>query len=163
MTRLLTAVVIAATLGFASCSPKDADIKTAIETKLKAEPQMSGVMVDVKDGVATIAGECKDDACKANCEKDTKEVKGVKTVVNNLTVAAVAAPSTMTAPVTVTQDDPLTKSVMDATKDYPTVTASVNSGVITLSGNIKKNDLPKLMKSLSSLKPKKIDNKLTVN
>jgi osmotically-inducible protein OsmY len=53
--------------------------------------------------------------------------------------------------------------VADATKDFAGVTAAVNDGIVTLTGTIKKADLPKLMQSVSSLKPKKIENKLTVN
>jgi hyperosmotically inducible protein len=161
MTGLLMAVSIAATIGFVSCAPKDADIKTDIETKLKAAPDMSGVTVDVKGGIATIEGECKDDVCRANCEKIAQEVKGVKTVINNLTVTQpTAAP--VTATVVVTADDPLTKSVVEATKGFPGVKAEVKDSIVTLTGEIKKNDLPGLTKALTSLKPKKIENKLTI-
>jgi len=51
---------------------------------------------------------------------------------------------------------------MDATKDFPTVKSSVKDGVITLTGEIKRADLKKLITTLHSLKPKKIDNQLTV-
>jgi hyperosmotically inducible protein len=157
--RLFSAIAISASIFLASCGPKDADIKTAIETKLNSEPGMANVTADVKDGVATITGQCKDDACRANCEKDAREVKGVKSVINNLTVAA--APPPQAAPVTITPDDPLTQSVTDATKDFPGVKADVKDGVITLTGEIDRSQLPKLMKSLSTLKPKKIQNQLT--
>ncbi len=51
---------------------------------------------------------------------------------------------------------------MDATKDHPTVKASVNNGVITLTGEIKRDQLAKLMMTLNTLKPKKIENHLTI-
>ena len=54
-------------------------------------------------------------------------------------------------------------NVTDAIKDHPTVKAEVKDGVITLTGEIKKDALKKLMPLLQSLKPKKVDNKLTVN
>lgn len=158
--KVLMAVAIVTTTGFLSCKPKDADIKANIETKLSAKPDMVNASVDVTDGVATISGECKDDACKAECEGLAKEVKGVKSVVNNLAVAAPPPPPS--APVTVTPDDPLTQAATDAAKDFPGVTTTVQDGVITLTGDIKKSDLQKLMVSLNSLKPKKIENKLTV-
>ena len=158
--KVLMAVAIVTTTGFLSCTPKDADIQANVETKLRAKPDMANASVVVNDGVATIAGECKDDACKADCEKMTQEVKGVKTVVNNLTVTAPPPPAPPT--VMVTPDDPLTNSVADATKDFTTVKAEVKDGIVTLTGEIKKTDLPKLMKALSSLKPKKIENNLTV-
>ena len=76
---------------------------------------------------------------------------------NNISVAP--APQ---APVEVTADDPLRTSVNDAIKDHPGVTASINDGVITLTGEIKKADLPTLMQKLNALKPKKIENQLTI-
>ncbi len=39
ITKTLMAVAIALTLGFVSCKPKDADIKTKVETALKANPE----------------------------------------------------------------------------------------------------------------------------
>jgi len=153
--KLLMVTAIAATAAiFTGCSPKDADIKTAIEEKIKT----TGASADVKDGVATLTGEVKDADAKALAEKEAATVKGVKSVINNITVAAPPpAP-----PVVITADDPLKQSVTDATKDYPTVKAEVKDGVITLTGDIKKDDLKKLMPRLQSLKPKKVDNKLTV-
>ena len=157
--KVLLAVAIVTTTGFLSCKPKDADIKAAVETKLKSKPDMVTATVDVTDGVATISGECKDAECKAECEQLVQEVKGVKSVINNL---AIAAPPPPPAAVTVAPDDALTSGVNDAIKDLGEVKASVNDGVVTLTGNIKKADLPKLMAGLHSLNPKKIDNKLTV-
>ena len=163
LTKLLMAIAIVTTVSFVSCKPKDTDVQTAIETKLKAKPDMGTVTVDVKDGIATINGVCKDEVCKADCEKIAADEKGVKSVVNNLTIASVVPTTpTTTAPVSIAADEPLKKSVTDATKDYPTVNAAVNNGVITLTGEIKKASLPKLMMALNGLNPKKVENKLTV-
>jgi hyperosmotically inducible periplasmic protein len=89
------ATAVACTVAFTSCKPKDGDIKASIEKALLADPSAAGTKVEVKDGVATLSGECKDDACKANCEKIASGVKGVKSVVNNSTVfvAPVIAPA----------------------------------------------------------------------
>lgn len=154
------AVLIAATVSFVSCSPKDSDIKKAVDEKISSTPEMTGAVADVKDGVVTLTGEVKDEACKEMCGKEIAAVKGVKSVVNNTTVAPPPPPPA--APVEISADDPLAKAVTDATKDYPTVKAEVKDGVITLTGDIKKDQLKKLMPLLQSLKPKKVDNKLTV-
>ena len=161
LTKVLLAVSLLVTVGFISCKPKDEAIKTAIEEKLKTTAMMTGATVEVMDGVATIGGECKDNECKAACEKDVAAIKGVKSVINNC-IVALPPPRPSTAPVTITADDSLEKAVTDATKDFPTVTASVNDGVITLTGEIKKDGLKKLMAELQALKPKSVDNKLTV-
>lgn len=157
--KIPLALAVALAIGFTGCKPKDADIKTAIETKMKADPDMARTTVEVKDGVATISGECKDEACKAKCEAAVKDVKGVKSVVNNCTVAP---PPVVFTPPVIAADDPLTKSVTDAIKDLSTVKADVKDGIVTLTGEIKKDALPKLMMALNALKPKKIENKLTV-
>jgi hypothetical protein len=77
--------------------------------------------------------------------------------------AALAAPAPVTpAPVEVAQDTELQAGVRDATKDYPGVKADVNNGEITLTGEIKRAKLADLMMTLNSLKPKKINNQLTI-
>ncbi|RYY49581.1 MAG: BON domain-containing protein [Chitinophagaceae bacterium] len=157
--RLLPALVLVAGLSFTGCKPKDADIKANVEKALKDNPAGTGVMVMVNEGVATLSGEVADPAAQASVASTAQGVKNVKSVVNNTTVAPPPAPA---APVTIAADDPLTKGVADATKDFPTVTATVADGVITLNGEIAKAKLQTLMQSLNSLRPKKIENKLTI-
>ncbi|TCD04669.1 BON domain-containing protein [Pedobacter frigidisoli] len=144
-------MVIAASLFFAGCSPKDADIQSAIQAK-----EAAGITVAVTKGEVTLTGEVVDDAAKVKAEEIAKAEKGAKSVVNNLTVK----PADM--PVVIAEDPILTKNVADATKDFPTVKADVKDGVVTLTGEINKASLITLMQHLSALKPKKIDNKLTV-
>ncbi len=154
--KLIPALVLVAGLSFVGCKPKDADIKTSVENNLKKNADAANVMVMVNEGVATLSGEVKDEATKAAVETTTKDTKGVKSVVNNTTVAMAFTPPVITA------DDPLMSAVKDATKDHPTVTATVADGVVTLTGSIEKSKLQSLMQTLNSLKPKKIDNQLTV-
>ena len=137
-----------------SCKSKtsDADVKTTIDQAIAANANLSGTYVDVKDGVATLTGEVKDDAAKASAETVAKETKGVKSVVNNLTVAPPPAP------VQINADEPLKASVDSTLKAYPSVVATINNGVVTLTGEIKRANLQKLMIALNALKPKSIDN-----
>ena len=137
-----------------SCNskPKDADIKAAVDKSIAAVPYLSGIYTDVKDGVVTLSGQVTGDAEKLGAESAAKSVNGVKSVVNNITVAPPPAP------VQITPDDPLKAAVDNAIRTYPGVKASIQNGVVTLSGEIKKADLQKLMIALNSLKPKSIDN-----
>lgn len=153
--KSLTFVALMSIIAFVGCKPKDADIKAAVEKSIAADPSLAGTTVDVKEGVVTLAGEVKDEASKALAETTAKAVKGVKSITNNLSVPA-------PAPIVIAADEALIKSVKDATKDYPTVMTSIKDGVVSLTGEIKKESLPKLMMALSALKPKKIENKLTV-
>lgn len=155
ITNILFSILFTASIFIMGCGQKDSDIKAAVEEKLKTNTEMAAPMlVSVADGVVTLSGECKDETCKAKCEELAKSAKGVKSVINNAVIAA--------APVEVSTDNALTTGVKDATKDHPTVTATVNDGVVTLTGEIKRDQLPKLMQTLNTLNPKKIENQLTI-
>jgi len=117
ISRLLLLPWAIAIILFSSCGVKDSTISEAITTQAQATPELAAITASVQDGVVTLSGVCKDEAAKIACENAVKNIKGVKLVVNNCTVAPPPAP----APVVITQDDPLTKGVMDATKDFPTV------------------------------------------
>ena len=142
-----------------SCGPKDSKIQTEVETVIRNNPSTNGIAASVQNGVVTLSGECKDEASKSAVESEVAKVKGVKQVVNNCTVTP---PPAQSAPVTIAGDETLINNVKDAIKDYPGVKATVKDGVITLTGNINRPDLQKLMMSLQSLRPKKIDNQLTI-
>jgi len=82
---------------------------------------------------------------------------------NNVDTTSMSTPAPVTpAPVEIAPDTALQAGVRDATKDFPGVKADVNNGEITLTGEIKRSRLPNLMMALNSLKPKKINNQLTI-
>lgn len=151
-TRAFT-VAISLGLVIAACGRKDADVRADAQ---KAVAGMQGVTVDVVNGVATISGQFADDAAKTAGEAAVKSVKGVKSVVDNATVTPPPAP------VVISPDDSLKTSVTAALKDFPTLTADVKDGVVTLTGEVQRSALPKVMQALSALHPKKIENKATV-
>jgi hyperosmotically inducible periplasmic protein len=150
-TRVLLGAVTF-TVAVAACGPKDADIQTAATQALSSVP---GATVTVANGVATISGQVADSAARTSAETAVKGVKGVKSVVDNTTV-------TPPAPVVISADDSLRTNVAAALKDYPTLKADVNGGVVTLTGEVQRSALPKVMQALTALHPKKIDNKATV-
>lgn len=152
--KLLMALAITTAIGFTGCSPKDADIKTAVETKLKSKPDMTSVMADVKDGVATISGECKDATCKADCEKMTQDVKGVKSVINNLSITAPPAPVAPPASLSTSLDGSTQQKVKDGLKDIPGVTVEFSDDKAVLTGEVTKANRMKIMQMLSSAKVK---------
>ena len=157
ITKIFFAIFFSVSVLFLSCKPKDADVQAKITEKFAASPELMGASDTVTDGVATLAGEVKDDAAKTEAETSAKDIKGVQSVVNNLTVIPPPPP-----PVTVNPDSALIQGVTDATKDFPTVKAAVDNGEITLTGSIKRSDLTKLMRTLNTLKPSKINNQLTI-
>ena len=155
----MSMVVISVTI--ISCGVKDETVKASVDTALKANPGLQGITAEVKDGVVTLSGEVETDAAKDAAATAVSGIKGVKNVANNITIAT-PAPAPVTPTVEVTADDPLAKSLVDAIKDNPGVKAEVKDGVVTLTGEIKKTDLPKLLQKINALKPKKVDNQLTI-
>ncbi len=160
MKKLLAIVAIAVfAISFTSCKskPKDEDVKAAVQTALTANPDYNALAVDVKDGVATITGEVKDEAARTGLVAALKDIKGVKDVVNNTTVTPPPPP-----PV-INPDDTLTATIKDALKDHANVTATVASGVVTLTGTVKNNDEKRtVQQKVSALKPKSIVNNVTI-
>ena len=134
-------------LGITSCKKKlkDADIQSAIEKVLTADADMKRTMVTVKDGVVTLSGVCKDEACKTKCEEAVKKIEGVSSIVNNCTVA----PAEVVVPPVA---DALGQAIADAVKDFPGVKTQLTDGVLTLTGEIEKASLQKLMMGLNALK-----------
>jgi len=152
LSKVLMGIAVMATLALVSCKPSDADVKAKIEAAIKADPMMAGAVVDVKDGVATISGEVKDEACKALCEKTLGAIKGVKSLVNNCTVTPPPPPPPASVTATVT-DPKLQDAVKAIIKDIPgvSITGFSDKGVI-LAGDISKANNMKLKQALAAAK-----------
>lgn len=152
------ALALSSGIFMTSCSnqPKDSKIQSDFSDKSKTNPQLTNITASVAEGVLTLNGQCPDETCRSSAEQVAREVKGVKSVVNNISVAPA------TAPVVIADDGTLKASVDAAVKGYNNVTADVQNGEVTLRGNIKRDDLQKLMMDLNALNPKKINNQLTV-
>lgn len=150
VSKLLLAVVVTATLFFVGCKPKDSDIKAKVEKALAANPMMTGATVDVKDGVVTISGVCKDEACRTHCEEAAKGVKGVKSVINNCTIAAAPAPAPES--VTTALDGATQQQVRDGLKDIPGVTVVFTGDKAVLSGEVTAANRVKIMQMLAAAK-----------
>lgn len=132
--RLVSMLALILALGVATTSckkVKDADVQTAVQTALAANPDLADVSVAVLDQVATLTGTVQDDETKALAETTVAAVKNVKSVVNNLEVVPPAPDFTEI-------DAALNAALVDALKDHATVVAEVKEGVVTLTGEIKK-------------------------
>ncbi|MFA6058388.1 MAG: BON domain-containing protein [Taibaiella sp.] len=153
---LAFAIVAGLATGITSCKSQE---KKDAAAKAKIEALVPGVSVEVKDGVATLSGEMDSDAAKAAAADAAKGVEGVKSVVNNTTIHEAAPPP---APVVINPDEALITASMAVLKEYPGVVSAVKDGVITLTGEIKKADWMKLKPALDALRPKKVENKMTI-
>lgn len=90
----------------------------------------------------------------------TYSCKGKNNNQNTGTTTTTTTESPSTAPVVVNEDEELRSGVKDATKDFPGVNATVDNGVITLTGSIERSRYPTLKQSLDALRPKQVVNNL---
>jgi len=158
--RFYVTVFAFACITIISCKGKqtDAEIQTSINDKIASTSGMKGLNASVKDGVVTLSGECGTEECRKDCADAVKNVKGVKSVENNIQVASSASQ----APVEINTDETLRTSVSDVVKNYKGVEADVRDGVVTLRGEIKRDNLQNLIISLNELKPRKVENQLII-
>ncbi len=151
-TKIFLFALIAAIM--ASCTPKDATINKAVQGVI--EKYSTAITATTEKGVVTLSGELAEEINFAELETALKAIKGVKGVVNNLTLKA-------PEPV-ITPDDALTLKINELKSDskYAGITFTVNDGEVTLTGNIVRADLMDLIQKLNELQPKKINNNLTI-
>ena len=97
-------------------------------------------------------------SCKSKTDKDN-QANDTSTMAPS---GDTASSTNMQAPVSVAPYDTLAAGVRDATKDFPGVKADVDNGEITLTGEIKRDQLQRLMMAVSSLHAKKVNNRLTI-
>lgn len=154
----MTAVTLVLALGLSATSCKkvnDADVQKAAQEAIATNPALDGVVVTVTEQVATLTGIVENDTAKTNAESAVAAVENVKSVVNQIEVVPPAPDYTAL-------DATINAAMADALKDYKAVSAAVQDGVITLTGDIKEKELPALMEKLNALNPVKIVNNLTV-
>lgn len=138
--NLFSAILLTGSMALiaTSCKPKDADIQVKVAEAVKS---MAGVTVAVEKGVATLTGEVATEADKAAAETAAKGIKGVETVINNLTVTPPPPPP---ASVTTTLDEATQQRVKDGLKDISGVVlagftekGAIINGEVTAAQNMK--------------------------
>lgn len=150
--KVLISVMLAVALF--SCGPSDENISKEVTTSLASSG--GSIASNVNKGVVTLSGTCPDEPCKVNSESAVRNVKGVKEVVNNITVTP-PAPE-----ITINPDDALNTALNSVVSSYKNVKATVEDGVVTLTGEIKRSELAELMQKVTATNPKKIENKLEI-
>lgn len=149
MKKILFLFLAAGLLSLYACKPKDADIKTGVDTAISS---VSGVSAEVTDGVVSLNGTVASEDAKAQAETSAKAVKGVKSVSNNIMVVV---------PV-ISGDPQLMEGLKTALAAFTGVTAAVKDSVVTLTGTAKRADLQKIIMAVQALKPKQVENQITV-
>jgi hyperosmotically inducible protein len=157
-TLLLSLAIIASLV---SCQPSDEKINESAKMALAGNSALSGVSASVQEGVVTLSGEVETDELKSLAQTTLSEVKGIKTVVNNITVRPKGP-----TPEELKQmaDSALQAKVTEAFTRYKVsgITATVLDSVVTLTGDIKRAELQNAMKAAMEAAPKKVENKMNI-
>jgi hyperosmotically inducible periplasmic protein len=132
-----------------SCKKKltDEGIQKAASEQIAKMADMKGAAVTVKDGIATVTGECKDQACSDKCKKALEDAKieGVKSIEWKCTLAP-PPPASLTT----TMDAKTMQKVKDGMKDIKGVTVSFAGDKVVLEGAITDADRMKVMQMLNA-------------
>lgn len=156
--RLMSMLTLVLLLGgglMACDNVKDSDLQMKAHEMIATNPDAAQVKVMVVDKVATLNGMVQNEEAKSAIVTTVKEVKGIKSVVDNITVVPPAPDYT-------DLDAALNAAMPDLLKDHPKVHAEVKDGVVTLTGELKEKQLPMLMEKVSALNPLKVENKITI-
>ncbi len=158
MLMMGTAVILA--FGMAACGVDDSAVTAGVKAALLADAGLSTVTigVDTQKGVVTLSGTVDTDALKAKAGEIAKGVKGVKSVVNNLTVKPPMKP------IVIAPDTELRNAVSANMMKYGVtgITVEVANGEVTLKGDIPRAKLQDAMKAANEAKPKKVNNQMTI-
>ena len=133
---IATTLVVLLSLGVLACSraKSDAQIIGEVVTRIQADPQVSNKQISVtsSNGVVTLTGSSASDTERAAVANDAAQVEGVKTVVNNLLVAAVP----MAAPVEEAQQAPAPAPVTPVRARKPVAYRERHTAASTGSGYV---------------------------
>jgi osmotically-inducible protein OsmY len=150
--KFITVLSLACVLLLGACGKSDADLQKAAETAVKAKAPTATVVV--KDGVATVTGEAKDEAEKTAVGTAAK-VEGVKEVKNEMTVKPTPTP--------VVPDEATKKAVEDAMKKkgFNDVSVEATTAEVTLRGSVPKGKLGEAVQGAQEVAKRKVNNQLT--
>lgn len=152
---LMMACVFTVGLTFQACKSGDQKIKTDVD---KVLTQYKNVTSVVNDGAVTLAGAVETQQERSTIETQVKAVKNVRAVMNNIIVTGGGMPSA-------TSQDAMLQSAIRTSLSaagYNSVIVSVQNGEVTLSGDLNRADLTKVMQMANEVNPSRVINNLNL-
>lgn len=136
-----------------SCGPDDATLNGKAKSALLVN--YATVNSNVRNGIATLKGVVESEEQKNDAEAIVKNIDGIKSVVNEITVQA---PPEVPSP-----DDVLKATIFVALSEagYSNVAMEVKDSIITLSGAQSKQDQDKILKALKDVTTAKVVNNMS--
>lgn len=161
MEKIAYTLITAVLFLLISCSPSDEQITESVQKVLTANASLSPVSASVKEGVVTLTGEVESETQKTLAETSISGLKGVKSVVNSVTVKP---PGPTPEELKKMADEALLQKVNANFETYKVkgVTATVADGIVTLTGQIRRSELQNAMKAATESGATKVENKLTI-
>jgi hyperosmotically inducible protein len=128
-----TAAALALAFVTAACAETDTGITTAVNARLAADDEVStyDIEVDTSDGVVTLTGEVQDPRARERAIELARNTDGVRDVVDRLTVASDATPTSGTDAGLPVDEDERQQDVRDQSAGDPTANAVLTSKVKT--------------------------------
>ena len=161
MEKIAYTLITAVLFLLISCSPSDEQITESVQKVLTANASLNPVSASVKEGVVTLTGEVESETQKTLAETSISGLKGVKSVVNSVTVKP---PGPTPEELKKMADEALLQKVNANFETYKVkgVTATVADGIVTLTGQIRRSELQNAMKAATESGATKVENKLTI-
>lgn len=153
--EVLTVFALAVALLLSACGTSDADLKKAAADKLTAD-KVTGVTVDVRDGVAILTGEVADETVKREAEASVESVAGIKAVTNDVKIKPPPAP--VSTPI-----DPMLKGKLDEAlrkAGCTGATVEIKDGKVTITGTVPEAKYGECFMVVSQAGATGIDNQL---
>lgn len=137
-----------------SCKNNDAAIQKEVQTLVSEK--IPGITVTVKDKVVTLEGTVDNEETKLEAAA-LAGIKSIKSVTNNIVVKEAPKP-------VINPDTEIRTAVEGALSaaGFKDVKVEVMNGEVTLTGDLKRADLEKVMQIANESKPKKVNNQLTL-
>lgn len=153
----IIACIIFSGLVFQSCNSSDKNVRDNVENVIRSYP--GNVSANVNDRIVTLTGTVDSQQEKNSIENATRNVKDVKSVVNNITVRQSVMGVSMNS------DDTMRSNIEARlnSEGYHNVRVSVNNGEVTLSGDVRRNDLTRVMQIANDYNPRRVNNNLNLN
>lgn len=149
-------ILLSISVSIAGCAPDDKKIAEHVKAGITVLD--SNIQVNVKEGVVTLSGMVMDESTRNAAESAIKEIKGVKSVINNTTVKAELRGDEPDA------DGRLRQTIDSSFKssNIQGIKVDIDKGEVTVSGDVKKAEMVKIIKAVNGARPKRVINRLNV-
>lgn len=154
----MMACVLLAGIGLQSCKSNDQKIKDEIQKVIGTN--YNTVNANVKDGVVTLTGTVDSQQTRSAAETAARSVKNVKSVVNNIMVNNSSSTTNSVAADDAAMRATITSRLSAA--GFQSVKVEVNNGEVTLTGDLNRTDLTRVMQIANESSPRRVINNMNL-